>query len=460
MRDNGSVEMEEDLAASDRRPAVACVQKAPAAPVVQSVETSIGPQAWYVLLLLVTVSVFSFADRMALAMLAPSIKSDLGLSDTQLGLLTGFAFSLFYAACGIPVARWADRGTRRNIIALALAIWSTMTALSGAAQGFWSMFVARVGIGAGEAGFLPAAQSIICDYVPVVRRPAAFAIHTLGNSVGMVVGLLLVGLLDELVGWRSTFLVLGIPGLALALVVKWTLREPRRGDFDVRGATATLPFAATVTVLFRCRTFRWLTLFFALNGFVQYGLNQWWPSFYARQFSLSLSSIGISLGLAVGGGAGIGAIVGGVLSNRAAKRDVRLPLFIGGAATLLAFPVALGSLLFSSAAMSITLVLLTSILWSVSAGPVIATVTSVAGSPMRATASAITTSFSSVVGFGLGPFCVGLVSDLLTPLYGTQALRSALLVPICLLPLAAALLYLAAKALPDDLRRMESFEIR
>lgn len=160
---------------------------------------------WFVIILLTIVSVFSYIDRMARAAVAPAIKRDLDLSDSQVGVLTGLAFSVFYAICGIPIARWADRGVRRDILTLALTTWSVMTALSGIAHHFWHLFLARVGIGAGEAGCLPSAQSIICDYVPLQRRANIFAIHNLGNYAGMLLGLTFGGWLGVTVGWRWTF---------------------------------------------------------------------------------------------------------------------------------------------------------------------------------------------------------------------------------------------------------------
>lgn len=409
---------------------------------------------WYVIALLSVVNVFNYMDRMALAVLLPSIKADLQLSDGQLGLLTGFAFSLFYAICGIPLARWADRGIRRNIIAIALATWSVMTALSGAAQNFWHLLAARVGLASGEAGGLPAAQSMICDYVPLERRSGVYAVHTFGLYAGMMLGMGLAGALGETIGWRWTFVALGLPGIALALLVRFTLREPARGRLDAmrEEKQTALSLSSTIAVLWRCRTYRLLMVFVVANGFVQFGLNQWWPSFYARVFELRLSSVGVSLGLAIGAGSGLGLLIGGALADRAARRDVRLPLMLGAAATALALPTALASLLIPTAVGSILLVALTTLFWSVSNGPVVATVYSVAMPQMRATASSITVFFTSVLGFGLGPFCVGLLSDRLAPSFGVQALRYALLAPICLLPIMVIALYAAARELPNDLQ--------
>jgi predicted MFS family arabinose efflux permease len=411
------------------------------------------PYVWYAIVLLSTVNVFNYMDRMALSVLLPSIKADLALSDGQLGLLVGFAFSLFYAICGIPIARWADHGIRRDIIALTLGVWSVMTALSGTAQNFWQLFVARVGVGAGEAGSLPPAQSIVCDYVPLKKRAGVFAVHNFGAVAGIMLGMALAGWLGERIGWRWTFVALGIPGMVLAAIVRLTLREPKRGLFDTPYETTKGPSRDTaIRFLWRCRTYRLLLSFLVVNGFVQFGLNQWWPSFYARVFALNAASVGVSLGVAIGVGSGIGVLIGGVLANQTVQRDVRLPLFICAGATLLAIPTVLGSLFVASAAASILLAALTGLFWTVQAGPIIAALYSVALPSMRATAGAVTIFFTSAIGYGLGPFCVGVLSDLLAPALGSQALRYALLAPVSFLPVMIVLLVAAARALPRDLQ--------
>ncbi len=425
------------------------VATAPASPVARG--RPMAGHVWYVVSLLTLVNVFNYTDRMALAVLAPAIKKDLELSDAQLGLLVGLAFSLFYAVCGIPIARWADRGIRRNIIALALATWSLMTAASGAAQNFWQLFLARLGVGAGEAGCLPPAWSILCDYVPLKRRPTIFAIHGAGLYAGILVGMVLAGWLGQTIGWRWAFVVLGLPGVAVALIVRLTLREPERGALDGGAVKDVAPLGRTLRALWQCRTYRALIALYVLNGFMQYGLHQWWPSFYARIFGLSLSSVGISLGMAVGAGSGIGILIGGLLASKAADRDIRLPLLIGAGATALALPSALGSLFVPYPYVSIFFVLLTSVLWGVSNGPVAAALNSVMAPGVRATASALTVVFASVFGFALGPFCVGVLSDLLAPSLGSESLRYALLAPICMIPLMVMALRAIATRLPEDL---------
>lgn len=408
---------------------------------------------WYVLGLLTVVNVFSYMDRTALSVLLPSIKRELTLSDGQLGLLIGFAFFLFYAMCGIPVARWADRGNRSTVISITLAVWSVMAMLNGAAQNFWHLLVARIGLGAGEAGCIPAGQSIISDYVPLKRRASAYAITTFGMSAGTMLGLVLAGWLGDLIGWRWTFVALGIPGIAFALVVKLTLREPVRGASDgVPDDRARASLRETLAALWACHSYRRIVVFFILSGFANAGLSTWWPSFYARIFEISLSSVGIGLGLAIGAGSALGTIIGGAIAHKAARRSVSLPLIIGSAAICLALPAALAALFVPSASVSMMLALLTFLLWSVPSGPITAAIYSVTRPRMRATASALTIFVMSVLGFGLGPLCVGLLSDALTPWLGVRALRYALLLPTCGLAGAAVALFTVSRSLPADLR--------
>jgi len=411
----------------------------------------------YAIALLALVNLFNYMDRMALAVLLPSIKADLSLSDGQLGLLVGFAFFFFYAVCGIPIARWADRGIRRNIIALALVFWSVMTALSGAAQNFWQLFLARVGMGAGEAGCLPPAQSIICDYVPVRRRSGVFAIHSFGLFAGMVVGMSLAGSLADRIGWRWTFVALGVPGIALALVVRLTLREPTRGGMEgVQHNSSQPPLRTTAALLWRCATYRLITATLVLSGFAQFGLNQWWPSFYVRTFDLSLSTVGIYLGIAIGAGSAVGLLIGGFISNKLAQRDVKLPLVMGAFAIMLALPSVFGSLLAPSAEISMMFACLAMVFWSLPSGAAVSASYSVVQPRMRATAGAISIFLISLMGFGFGPFCVGILSDFLTTRYGAEALRYSLLVPACFIPLAAVAMWMSAQRLPADLRAVSA----
>ena len=183
----------------------------------------------YALGILVVVYTFNFIDRQILSILLEPVKADLGLSDTAMGMLTGFAFAMFYATLGIPIARYADRSNRRNLIALALGIWSFFTALSGVAQNFWHLLAARIGVGVGEAGCSPPAHSMIADYYPAEQRATALGIYSLGIPIGIMFGLFAGGWINEFFGWRMAFFVVGLPGIILALVVRFTLAEPPRG---------------------------------------------------------------------------------------------------------------------------------------------------------------------------------------------------------------------------------------
>lgn len=409
---------------------------------------------WYVILLLSLVNLFNSMDRMVLAILAPAIRSELHFSDSQLGLLTGFAFAVFYAVCGLPIARWADRGIRRDIIALALATWSLMTALSGAAQNFWHLLLARIGVGAGESGSYSPSASIICDCVPLRRRPAVFAIHTFGIVAGLILGLALGAKLSETIGWRWTFVALGVPGVLLAVVVRFSLREPVRGRFDPPAHETPPALAETMRALWRCRTYCLLVCYLIVNGFVQNGLSQWWPSFYSRVYEISLSSLGPPLGIAYGAGLGTGLLIGGLVGNlRRVRSDVRLPLQISAVVVTLALPASAASLFVSSVADSLLLVALAGLSWGVATGPAMAAVYSVIAPRMRATAGAVLTVFLSILGLGLGPFCVGVLSDMLMDVLGAESLRYALLLPVTMIPIMAIALNAAARALPRDLQQ-------
>jgi predicted MFS family arabinose efflux permease len=407
---------------------------------------------WYVIGLLCVVNLFNWMDRMVLAVLAPSVKADLALSDGQLGMIIGFAFAVFYAVSGLPIARWADRGVRRNIIALGLTIWSTMTALHGAAQNFWHLLLARIGVSGGEASSFPAGQSIICDYVPLKRRSGVMSLFVFGLYAGMMTGMALAGWLGEKLGWRWTFVAIGAPGLLLALIVRFTLREPQRGVLDA-APSDPMSLRNAAAFLLECRTYKLLVLYLIMNGFVQHGLNQWWPSFYSRSFELNLSSVGVYLGIALGAGSGAGLLIGGLLSNKLAGKDMRLPLTVSAAGVALGLPTAVATLFYPSSTGSLLFVAVTSLLWNISQGPVIAAIASVVRSQMRATASAINIFLTAVFGMGLGPLFVGLLSDELMLSLGSESLRYALILPISLIPVMAFVLYSSARKFPDDLRR-------
>ena len=284
--------------------------------------------AYYALGILTVVYAFNFIDRQLLAILQESIKADLNLSDSQLGLLTGFAFAVFYVTAGIPIARWADHANRRNIIAGSLFIWSFMTALSGMVQNYAQLVLARIGVGIGEAGGSPPSHSIISDIFPPNRRATALGFYSTGVSFGILFGFLFGGWLNEYFGWRTAFLIVGIPGVFLSVILMLTLREPTRGKIEQRTASAeTVPLGKVIKTLWDSRAFRHLSLAASLNAFSGYGIASWTASFMIRSHNMSTGELGTWLALILGLGGAIG-VFGGLLLGDV---RVRLPVNLDGA---------------------------------------------------------------------------------------------------------------------------------
>jgi predicted MFS family arabinose efflux permease len=405
--------------------------------------------------ILALTNLVNYMDRMVLSVLLPSIKEELLLSDTQLGLLTGFAFALFYAAFGIPIARWADRGVRRNIIALALTVWSAMTALSGAAHNFIHLLSARIGIGVGEAGCIPPGHSLISDYVPVERRSTAFGVHTAGATVGSFIGLALGGWLASVIGWRLTFLTMAVPGLVLAVVIRFGLREPPRGYADGVKTESAAPDVKDVLIyLWSCRSYIHLVAVFAIACFGAFGIAQWMPSYYVRSFELSTATVGFLFGTAFGIGSTIGTVAGGPLADRLMKRDRRWGCWIGIIAYAVALPCYVGVFLAPTAVASIALFMIAEIAASVVNAPLFSMIQSVVSSRMRALASAVTMFGASVVGLGGGPFVTGVLSDLLAPRFGDESLRYALMIMALFLGWPIFHFWRASKTIRQDIERI------
>lgn len=408
---------------------------------------------WYAVALLCLANMFSYMDRTALSVLMPLIKRDLDLTDSQLGLLVGFAFFLFYAACGIPIARFADRSVRKNVIAVSLVVWSVMTALSGMSQNFWHLLLTRMGLGAGEAGCNPAAISLITDYAPRTKQPGVFALLALGMFLGSTLGLIFGGWLGVSIGWRLTFVVLAIPGILLAIIIAVTLHEPTRTGAPEQ---PTPSFSVMFRTLLSNRTYRWIVVYYTANGFGTISLIQWLPTFYSRVHLMGLGHVGLYLGIATGAGATLGTLFGGFGLGRFGGADAVRPLTLCGIMVALALPAGIVLLLIDSPSASILLVFIACLLWSTPPGPVQTAMMTVAPPSMRATAAAICTFVLSLLGFGLGPFCVGLTSDLLHPLVGNAALRYALLVPALMLALASFALFRCASAFRSELAEAPS----
>jgi len=253
----------------------------------------------YVLIILMLVYASNFLDRQILGILLQPIKTDLGLSDTQLGLLSGIGFALFYVTMGIPLARWADKHNRVSLLSVCIALWSAMTALSGAATNFLQLGLARIGVGIGEAGCTPAAHSIIADYFKSEERVRAMAFYSAGASIGVFLGYLLGGWVNQFYGWRVTFFVVGAPGLLLALIVRFTLREPPRGHSEnSKTAASTIPTVTeALSYLWGQNSFRHLALGTGLLTLSSYGGATWFPAFLMRSYGMSTGELGTWLAL-------------------------------------------------------------------------------------------------------------------------------------------------------------------
>ena len=406
----------------------------------------------YALGVLVVVYTFNFIDRQILSILLEPIKQDLGLSDSALGMLTGFAFALFYATLGIPIARFADRSNRRNLIAWALAIWSAMTAVSGLAQNFWHLLLARIGVGVGEAGCSPPAHSMLADYFPTENRATALGIYSLGIPFGILFGFIAGGWLNEFFGWRVAFFIVGVPGLLLAILVRFTLREPPRGMAEGRVADEEQPtIMETFRFLWSKRSFRHMAVGGGLTAFVGYGVITWVPSFLIRSYGMNTGDVGTYLGLILGIPGGIGIALGGYLADRYGARDTRWYLWIVSVALIASTPLFFGVYLSSTAFASLMFLILPILLGNFYQATTFSQTQGLVSLRMRSVAAAVLLFILNMIGLGAGPQAVGILSDILQPSYGDESLRYALLILSTVQIWAAYHYYQAGKSLKDDL---------
>jgi MFS family permease len=411
----------------------------------------------YVLGLLLVVYVVNFIDRSIVNILLEPIKQEFHPSDTALGFLSGVAFAIFYATLGIPIARWADRGVRRDIISLALFLWSGMTALCGFARTFPQLVLARVGVGVGEAGCSPPAHSILSDYYPPERRGTAFAIYALGIPIGTAFGYFTGGWMAEALGWRSAFLLVGLPGLALALVVRLTLREPPRGHAEARRDAGPAPEPLEVMrTMWRLPTFRHLAAAATLHAFVGYGLANWNAAFLIRSHGMSLGEVGTWLSMIAVVFGGLGTFLGGYLSDRLATRDVRYSLWVPGVSTFVAVPFAFAFYLWPDPRVALAFAGIPVFFGAMYLGPTFALTQALAPLRMRAVASAFLLFMLNLIGLGLGPQGVGIASDLLAPQLAEDSLRGALALTVLLNLWSGAHYFLGTRTLAADLAGAET----
>ena len=413
-----------------------------------------SPRArYYALGLLTVVYTFNFVDRQLLSILQESIKADLLLSDQQLGLLTGFAFALFYTVAGIPIARYADRNNRRNVVAIAIALWSFMTAISGLVQNYLQLLLARIGVGVGEAGGSPPAHSMISDIFPPERRASALAFYSMGINFGILFGFLAGGWLNEFFDWRVAFFVVGAPGIVVALFVRYTLREPIRGLMEDRQDVATdTPFPEVLKLLWSRLSFRHLAIGGALNAFAGYSSSNWTASFMIRSHDMSTGELGTWLALIMGVGGAIGVFWGSYIAERLAKFDVRWYMWMPTITGMICVPFMIATYVVEGAYTALIVSIVPGILFNVYLGNSLAMTHALVGLRMRAVASAILFFLINLIGMGLGPWGVGLLSDMLSVELGNESLRYAMLY---LLPAAmgwsAVHFLVASRTLQKDL---------
>ncbi len=421
----------------------------------------------YALGVLLVIYTLNFLDRQIMNTLAEPIKRELALSDTQLGLMTGLAFALFYTVLGIPIARLAERANRPYIIAGAIAVWSGFTVLCGYAQNFVQMVLARIGVGVGEAGCTPAAHSLISDYVPKEKRASAMAFYSLGTPLGSLLGMIMGGVIADLWGWRTAFLIAGVPGILLALVAASTLIEPRRRQ--AMQAAAARPkgptFADALKELRSKRTFWFVALAASLKAFVGYGSAAFIVSFFLRNHIAEITALAASynmkplgftttfLGLIGGIAALFGTWFGGWLSDRYGNRDLRFNMGMPALATLVAIPFSIGGLMAGNMVLAAILLTIPSILSSLWYGPVYSTAQGLVRPETRATASAVLLFIINLIGLGLGPLGIGILSDFFSKQMGygeNEGLRWALVVFYAFGLLAFVFFWLARRTIREE----------
>jgi len=406
-----------------------------------------------VLAILLLAYIFNFIDRQIIGVLAIPIKAELQLTDTQLSLMGGIAFALFYSGIAIPVAWLADRKNRVNIIAFSVALWSAFTALCGVAQNFWHLFLARMGVGIGEAGGVAPSYALISDFFPKERRARALALFSLGIPIGSALGVFFGGWIASNLDWRSAFLIVGLAGLPAALLVKIGIKEPVRGGFDTADGQASEPappFGVVAARLARTPSF-WLLSFGAASGSILgYGLIFWLPSFFSRSFDLELVEVSWFYGSIVLVGGIAGTWLGGWLGDRTGPDRPGTYALIPAVCFLISAPVFATGLFAPSLTVGWILFAIGQMLALAWLGPVIAAVQHIVPPNMRATASASFLFINNLIGIGFGIFFLGFMSDSMTAAYGEDALRYSILYGLVFYLLSSLLYFIAAKRLPTD----------
>jgi len=413
----------------------------------------------YVLLILTLGYVFNFVDRQVMTILLEPIKAEFGASDTQMGLISGLAFALFYATLGVPVARLADRWSRRNVLALSMTTWSAVTAACGVAGSFWQLALLRIGVGIGEAGGTPPSQSLITDYFPPERRAFAQGVLATAPNIGVLVGLFGGALIAEAYGWRNVFFVFGLPGIVLALLLYFTVREPEKPRVT---AVNDGSLWAAITGIFSLPSFLAIAFGVGFAAIPGYGLGVWSPSFLVRVHGMSLVDAGLWLGVIGVIGGSVGTILSGILVDKLAVHDTRWQLRIPALGLLLAMPLQALFLLWPEGSVflvgtkvvpvALLFMALSAIFACFWIAPSYAAVQNLVPGHWRTQASALLLLVFNLLGLGLGPLMVGMLSDALAHM-GAQSVRWALVSSLSMGLVAAAVYWRGASVYRDIVGR-------
>jgi MFS family permease len=402
-----------------------------------------GYRIW-VLAILLIVYTFNFIDRQILGILAPAIKADLHLSDTQLGLMGGLAFALFYTGLGVPIGWLADRWSRTWIITIALALWSGFTALCGFAGSFTQLFLCRMGVGFGEAGGVAPSYSLISDYFPPKARARALAAYSFGIPVGGALGVLFGGLIASAINWRTAFIVVGLVGVLLVPLVRLTVKEPPRP------ATKPVAFGKSLASLAAKPSFWLISTGAACSSIVGYGLAFWLPSFFLRSFHMSLAQTALLYaGLQLFGGV-FGIWAGGAVADRLSRHGKKVYVLAPACAFVLTIPFFCAAVLSTNPWAAFLLSLPPQALSLVWLGPVITAVQHLSPATGRTTASAAFLFINNLIGIGCGTLFFGAISDALTARFGAEALRYAIICGLPIYGVAALLLFCASRFIDRD----------
>jgi predicted MFS family arabinose efflux permease len=367
----------------------------------------------YALIILMLVYAFNFIDRRILSILQTPIKAEFNLSDAQLGLLTGFLFAVVYTVIGIPVARIADSTNRKNTVGVSLTVWSLFTALSGLVTNYWQLAAARMGVGIGEAGGSPPAHAMVSDLYEPEKRGRALAIYSAGIYIGTLAGNVWGGWISDTFHWRTAFFVVGLPGILLAILMHFTVREPVRGLSGLKPSTDKVTFLQSFKVLWSIKAFPFYAIATGAGTFVTYGLNDWMVPYMERSHGMSRTEIGFAFGMVAGICGAIGTIGGGMVADWLGKRDRRWFLWVPMWGKLIGGPIFILGLLSPNPYLGLACYGVGLTLAAAYLGPSLAITHSLVSPAMRAMSSAVLFFVLNMLGIGLGPWLVGQFADIL-----------------------------------------------